>query len=83
MGVHRFIHSRGYRAGYSSPYFWNLESIMKRKRKAAAAAPTLSALERYNLQRAQEAQTAHGGKPVQTISTRARYNEHRESKYIN
>ena len=53
---------------------------MKRIKKAVT--PILSPLERYNLQRAQDAQTAHGGKPAQAISTRARYNEHRESKYI-
>ncbi|MGO3891384.1 MAG: hypothetical protein ACTJHW_10435 [Paenalcaligenes sp.] len=53
---------------------------MKRTKKPVTS--TLSPLERYNQQRAQEAQTAHGGKSVQAISTRARYNEHRESKYI-
>lgn len=55
---------------------------MKAKQTKKAVTPALSPLERYNLQRAQEAQTAHGGKPVQALSTRTRYNEHRESRYI-
>lgn len=67
-------------AGYSSPYFWDLESIMKLTKKAAA--PTLSALEHYNLQRAGEAQTAHGGKPVKTISTHAKLNNNFEAKFF-
>lgn len=76
MGIHRCSNW----AGTSGPYFWNLESRMKRTKKIVT--PALSPLERYNLQRAQEAQTAHGGKTVQALNTRARYNEHRESKYI-
>ncbi|MGO3890125.1 MAG: hypothetical protein ACTJHW_04020 [Paenalcaligenes sp.] len=53
---------------------------MKRTNKAVT--PAISPLERYNLQRAQEAQTAHGGKAPALLSSNVRFKRNLDDKVI-
>ncbi|NHC63057.1 hypothetical protein [Paenalcaligenes suwonensis] len=53
---------------------------MKRTKKAVT--PTLSPLAQYNLQRAEEAQTAHGGKAPALLSSNVRLKRNLDDKVI-
>lgn len=55
---------------------------MKAKRTKTVTAPTLSPLEHYNLQRAEQAQTAYGGKAPALLSSNVRFKRNLDDKVI-
>ncbi|GEM_PF-2688782 len=57
-----------------------MEATMKRTEKAVT--PALSSLEHYNLQRAEQGQTAYGGKAPALLSSTVRFKRNLDDKVI-